>query len=183
MNISENPYMQFFIGFHSFKQDTPFDPSLLVYFRKRLGKDIINRINELIAKPDIKKDDNDKNNSGSGKSSKEETINESETEKHKSEENEGKLILDASCVPADIHYPTDIWLLNKARESLEEVIDTLHAPLTGIEKKPGTYRNVARRDYLNIEKNRKPGRKDIRKGIYRQQLQMHATKHTKSKTE
>jgi hypothetical protein len=30
--------------------------------------------------------------------------------------NQGKLLLDATCAPADISYPTDLSLLNEARE-------------------------------------------------------------------
>jgi hypothetical protein len=33
--ISENPYLQYFLGFKSFKLEPPFDPSMLVHFRKR----------------------------------------------------------------------------------------------------------------------------------------------------
>ncbi len=47
--ITENPHMQYFIGLHAFTEKPPFDASLMVYFRKRLGKDIIREINELIA--------------------------------------------------------------------------------------------------------------------------------------
>lgn len=42
--------------------------------------------------------------------------------------NARKIILDVTCTPADIHYPTDILLLNKAREALEDIINTLHEP-------------------------------------------------------
>ena len=35
--ISENIYMQYFLGYPSFTSETPFDPSLFVEFRKRLG--------------------------------------------------------------------------------------------------------------------------------------------------
>jgi len=42
------------------------------------------------------------------------------TDEHK--ENKGKLILDATCAPADIRYPTDLSLLNEAREKLEAII-------------------------------------------------------------
>ncbi|MBE1556824.1 hypothetical protein [Sporosarcina limicola] len=45
--------------------------------------------------------------------------------------NQGKLLLDATCAPSDITYPTDIGLLNKSREKLEKIIDTLHKPLAG----------------------------------------------------
>lgn len=47
--ITENPYLQYFIGLSGFVQEPPFDPSLLVHFCKRLGKDIINEIDEMIA--------------------------------------------------------------------------------------------------------------------------------------
>ncbi|MCC3506712.1 MAG: IS5/IS1182 family transposase, partial [Microcoleus sp. PH2017_19_SFW_U_A] len=40
--------------------------------------------------------------------------------------NQGKLILDATCAPADIKYPTDLGLLNQAREHTEKIIDSLH---------------------------------------------------------
>jgi len=165
VHLSENPYMQYFIGFQSFKKGTPFDSSLLVHFRKRLGKDIINEVNELIAKPDIKKEKDDDSDPGGSNSSEGKTSQDEKTEEN---DNAGKLILDASCTPADIHYPTDIWLLNKARESLEEVIDVLHAPHIGENKKPRTYRNNARRDYLNLDKKKRPSAKEIRKGIGKQ---------------
>ncbi len=173
VNISENPYMQYFIGFHSFKEGKPFDSSLLVHFRKRLGKDVINKINELIAKADIKMEDdsdNDNNQSGGGNSETEnkESSEEKEHKKDETQENCGKLILDATCVPADVHYPTDLWLLNKAREALEEIIDVLHEPHIGKVKKPRTYRNVARKEYLRIEKNRRPSKKQIRRAIGKQ---------------
>ena len=35
------------------------------------------------------------------------------------------LTIDASCTPADITYPTDLKLLNEARESTERIIDDL----------------------------------------------------------
>ena len=35
--ISENMYMQYFLGYSSFTPETPFDASLFVEFRKRLG--------------------------------------------------------------------------------------------------------------------------------------------------
>ncbi|MBZ4644141.1 MAG: hypothetical protein JG767_1750 [Deferribacteraceae bacterium] len=50
--------------------------------------------------------------------------------------NHGNLILDATFTPADIHYPNDLSLLNEAHEKMEEIIDTLHAPLRGNIKKP-----------------------------------------------
>ena len=40
--------MQYIIGKPAFVQEPPFDASLLVHFRKSLGKDIINELNELL---------------------------------------------------------------------------------------------------------------------------------------
>jgi hypothetical protein len=83
--------------------------------------------------------------------------------------NQGKLILDATCAPADIKYPTDLGLLNQAREHTEKIIDALHTQSQSpVKKKPITYRNTARKEYLTVAKNRKPSRKIRRKGIKKQ---------------
>jgi hypothetical protein len=76
-------------------------------------------------------------------------------------------MIDATCAPANIAYPTDVNLLNEAREKLEGVIDTLH-PYTDSILKPRTYRREARRRYIQFAKNRKPHKKMIRKAIGQQ---------------
>ena len=48
-----------------------------------------------------------------------------ESETQSQPENRGKLILDASCAPADISYPTDLNLLNQGRKQTEKIIDIL----------------------------------------------------------
>jgi IS5 family transposase len=45
----ENAYMQFFLGFAGYSSKPPFDPSMMVYFRKRFSEKDLNRITELIA--------------------------------------------------------------------------------------------------------------------------------------
>ncbi|MBK9255173.1 MAG: transposase [Saprospiraceae bacterium] len=50
LQIQENVYMQYFIGFSSFSNQAPFDASLFVEFRNRLGLEDINKINEKIVK-------------------------------------------------------------------------------------------------------------------------------------
>ena len=65
-----------------------------------------------------------------------------------------------------IRYPTDLSLLNEAREISEAIIDTLH-PLSGM-KKVRTYRRNGRRDYLALVKQRRPGVKKRRKAIGQQ---------------
>jgi transposase, IS5 family len=82
--------------------------------------------------------------------------------------NKGKLILDATCAPADIRFPTDLGLLNDAREKTEQIIDKLyvHAP-EGL-KKPRTYRKTARKEFLSVAKLRVKSAKKIRNAIRKQ---------------
>jgi transposase, IS5 family len=46
--IQENMYMQYFLGYSSFSNEAPFDPSLFVEFRNRLGAEQVNTISEKI---------------------------------------------------------------------------------------------------------------------------------------
>lgn len=151
--IAENPYIQYFLGFSGAIEEAPFVSSQITHFRKRFGADILNRVNEAIAKHE-KNDDEPKG--GSGKES-DNQDNKIKTTNH------GKLILDATCTPADIQYPTDTRLLNDAREKLEEIIDILHRPQKGKNRKPRTYRNKARQSFLRFIKQRKPKPAQIRK--------------------
>lgn len=45
--ISENPYMQYFIGLPGFEYKEPFDSSSLTNFRNRLTPEMISEINEI----------------------------------------------------------------------------------------------------------------------------------------
>jgi len=78
--------------------------------------------------------------------------------------------MDATVADQMIRFPTDVSLLNQAREITETLIDELHQHKEITGKKPRTYRRQARRAYLGISKRKRPGSKLIRKGI-RQQLQ------------
>jgi IS5 family transposase len=80
---------------------------------------------------------------------------------------QGKLILDATVAPQAIRYPTDLSLLNEAREFSEQIIDILY-PETDWGKKPRTYRKKARKAYLGIVKRRRPTLKVLRRGIKQQ---------------
>ena len=185
--IRENPYLQFFVGYERY-DDTklPFDPSLMVHFRKRLDKAMMMNINEMICgfekqptmeseeanmKPDAppSTDSDDPQDppeppvSGGGQSQHPEAPKADQPKKNK-----GKLLLDATCAPADIRFPTDLSLLNEAREKSEHIIDALYHPQLGLPKKPRTYRRKARKQYLSIAKQRKPQKKAIRKGIGKQ---------------
>jgi hypothetical protein len=74
----------------------------------------------------------------------------------------GKMIVDATVCPQDIAYPTDLNLLNDAREKAEELIDVLYQKeLHG--KKPRTYRHKARKFYLAEAQKKNSNAKAIRK--------------------
>jgi transposase, IS5 family len=59
--------------------------------------------------------------------------------------------------------------LNEAREQTEEIIDILYEELDDNEnKKPRTYRNTARKEYLDVAKKRRPSKKQRIKAIKKQ---------------
>ena len=160
--ISENPYLQYFLGLMEYDEEPLFDHSMMTHFRKRFDKNILSDINEKIVERAMKEDQSDEVDSSDGQKE------ESGKDKNDPPSNNGKLIADATCTPADITYPTDLSLLNEAREKSEEIIDTMHEPFIGIRKKPRTYRRKARKSYLAVAKQKKPGAKKIRKAIGQQ---------------
>ncbi|MCP4568860.1 MAG: IS5 family transposase [FCB group bacterium] len=153
--IRENPYLQYFCGLKAFTTKRPFHPTMFVHFRKRFPADVLARMNEVIVAKaaESHRKDNDDNDHGGG------TANTS---------NKGKLVLDATCVPADITYPTDLKLLNTAREKSEQIIDVLHANRGRGHKKPRTYRIRARKHYLEVAKSKQAGGNKLRKALRRQ---------------
>ena len=90
LQIHETAYLQFFCGYTEYNDEKPpFDPSLMVYFRKRLTPEILGEINEMI-------------------------IQKAETEEISDEDdnttppsNSGTMIVDATCAPSQIKYPQD----------------------------------------------------------------------------
>jgi IS5 family transposase len=146
--IRENPYLQYFLGYQSFQGEAPFEASMMVHFRKRLSMEDLNWVQERIAQRSQKKQDKPKDKDPP--------------------QNGGKLIVDATVAPADIKYPTDVNLLNEAREKTETIIDVLHQPLRGQEVKVRTYRRRARKDYLRFAKKRKHTEREWRQAIGKQ---------------
>ena len=160
--IRENPYLQYFLGLKEYQDKPLFDNSMMTHFRKRFDKDILGDINEKIVKTAMKDIENNDNCSSEGKK------DSSYKDDNEPPSNEGKLIADATCTPADISYPTDLSLLNEAREKSEEIIDAMHEPFAGVRRKPRTYRRKGRKAYLAVAKQKKPGIKKIRKAIGQQ---------------
>jgi len=159
--IRENPYLQYFLGYKEYKDEEPFDPSMFVYFRKRFKKSRLSEINEEVAQKALEEQEEASEQKSSSKDSDDDPGSTSGS-------NQGKLIIDATCTPADITFPTDLKLLNKSREKSEEIIDILHEPFKGKQKKPRTYRKRARREYLSAAKSKKLSKSKRRKAIRKQ---------------
>ncbi len=139
--IKENPYLQYFLGLSEYTNEAPFEASMLVHFRKRLSRELVGRINEQIV---LNRRQTDREAHKGTQQPEIEGTNTEESEPS-SAKNQGKLILDATCTPADISYPTDLKLLNQAREQTEKILDQLYEQVRDeIEKKPRTYRQKAR---------------------------------------
>jgi transposase, IS5 family len=170
--IKENPYLQFFIGLEGYQYSAPFDPPMMVYYRKRLPESVVNDCNERIVRHGLNvicssapNDHDDYGNQGGGDARPADQEIGSKT----TQPNQRSLLIDATCVPADNH-PTDLSLLNEARELTETLIDAMHSQVRGaFGHKPRTHRKLARQQFLAVAKKKKPRINNIRKAI-RQQL-------------
>ena len=185
--LQENSYMQYFVGLHAFHAEPLFDPSMMVYFRKRFPVEEVAKINEYVCtgkwpeeqrnvdRNDAADDKDDEppappcgddasETKAAGQKGKA-NPNTSKKKKGRRKKNRGKLILDATVAPADIKYPTDIDLLNKSREHLETAVDLLwkHVPHNG--HKLPYFTKKARKSYLKLAKSKKWTRAKCRGAI------------------
>jgi len=144
VHIQENPYMQYFCGIREFSRELPFTASLMVEFRKRFNDDVIREINEMLFAPETADDSSDDDD----------------------RPNNGTLIMDTTCAPANITYPQDIKLCNEAREKTEKMVETMHERGSG--EKPRLDKQKARREYLKVAKSKKRSGNVLRKAIKKQ---------------
>ena len=185
-NIEENIYMQYFCGYSSFRNEPPFDASLFVEIRKRMGQQVFDKFNSYVINVyEELKQNKKKALSASGRKQKDKTDRGGKNDEEQNIEqkaepqqvvqsedkptHKGKLKLDATVADQYIKYPTDVNLLNESRENTERMIDKL-VKILGWPKKPRIYRRKARRLYLLVVKKKSKTKKEIRKAI-RQQLQ------------
>ena len=185
-HIQENMFMQYFLGYSSFTNEAPFSATLFVEIRKRLSLELLSKINDVIAIHCIKAEETDnpsalpedsiENDEQQGdaiaainKAADNESlaatavVETPATVDTQAPANKGKLITDATVAPQNITYPTDLKLLNAAREKSEELIDILyHQELHG-QTKVRTYRQMARKDFLNTAKKKAKTSKAIYK--------------------
>jgi len=186
LQIQENPYLQYFAGFSRYQDKPPFVPSLFVEIRRRMGSEVFDAFEQAILTR-LEESQEKKAASGQkppadsgagpgGSSSKQEervrgntAPNTNETEsKTEAVGHKGKIVIDATVANQAIRYPTDLGLLNESREISEKLIDELARQSGG--KKPRTYREQARKRYLNLAKNKRPRKNLLRQGL-RHQLQ------------
>ncbi len=144
--ILQNPYYQYFIGLEAFQHDAPFNPSLLVFWRKRINLDFVIKANNILcdATPEAFGFRKQRNNTRYG------TLIATE-------------ICDATVAPQYIRYPQDTSLLNEARIKLEIMIDFFCE--TYLLEKPRTYRKIAHKEYLTIAKTKRPSSEKIRAAV------------------
>lgn len=127
--IMETPMLQYFLGLDDFMMDPLFDASLLCKYRQMIGIDVAKELIEILLK----------HHKIIGRKPKPEVTH------------EGSLSIDATAIPVNITYPTDLKLLNQVREKTEKIIDACHEQSQEAEK-PRTYREEARTEYLKYAK-------------------------------
>jgi IS5 family transposase len=192
--IRENMFMQYFLGYSSFTNEEPFSDTLFVEIRKRLSIDLLGKINEAIAlycidmqeariddqqasvnknqnTSSIQNNDLDDNNGILEADIKVVPAQENMEQKEESssgKKNKGKLLMDATVAPQNITFPTDLKLLNAARKKSEQLIDILYNSLLHGKTKVRTYREVARKYFLDAAKKKRKTAKEIYKANGRQ---------------
>jgi transposase, IS5 family len=182
LQIQENIYMQYFIGYSNYSDAPVFDPSLFVDLRNRLGAEQINEMNEtimgLVHTESDELDEKDMENKEVINKEeptelitlKPEDVNQLDTK------NKGELIVDATACPQDIAYPTDLNLLNDARLKSQLLIDILYDKLKLADAKidkPRTYRKIARKEYLKVAQKKHKNKKEIRNALRKQLSYLH----------
>lgn len=129
----ENPYVQAFCGEETFVTEGGIDPSLLSKIRKRLGKTFFRRLEGDVL----------------------------EVLKRKNLIKPVEHLLDATVVPANIAYPTDAKILNRARQWVVKVIQVIRKRCN-LKGKVRTYCRKAQSAYIGFQKKRKKTKAMIR---------------------
>ena len=156
--------MQYFAGLEGYCSTAPFDPSMMVHFHKRRGEEALRKCNEFVVKhgcKSIKKIIAATEDLQFEKESQElidhcDLFSQCE-ECNTSDSNRGTLLIDTTCVPADIRYPIDLSLLNEALELTETLIDRMRPQVRqSFGHKPQTYRQQAREQFLAVAQKKRP---------------------------
>lgn len=130
--VLENPYMQMFCGFESFVTRKMLDASTLTRLRKKVGIEFFRYMEERTYRLLIER---------------------------RIIRAKGMLV-DATVFPENVKYPSDVGLLNKAREWLVERVTAMGRRL---EHRYRTYKRTARKVYLNFAKKKTKRKKTVEK--------------------
>jgi hypothetical protein len=115
--IRENAYLQYFLGVAGYSRKVPFDPSMIIHFRKLFSQEELNRINELIdergkalvkeASETVQDEDalDDPNDDAGNYLPLDDFVKPADWPVDK---NWRTLTINASCAPVDIMYSTDL---------------------------------------------------------------------------
>jgi len=148
--IQENIFIQYFLGLDKYHPQPLFHPAVFVDLRKRMGVANYDRVTRKIIQ-----------------FARGQELNKKGMGQKRIRKNWGVLQLDATVADQYIKYPNDLELLNDCREWSEELIDIIYEASL-LDKKPRTYRRVARNDFLNVARKRNKTTKEVRKAIRKQ---------------
>ena len=190
--IQENMFMQYFLGYSSFTNEAPFSPTLFVEIRGRLNLELLSKINDVIAVLSVEKEaakiEQDRQllqKNTPAPEPQEPTVENKDQQVDVNNNaitnfttdperpidnisaalkvNKGRLLMDATVAPQNITFPTDLKLLNAARIKSEQLIDVLYQPSLHGAVKVRTYRQTARKKFLNTAKKKHKTNKEIYK--------------------
>jgi len=136
--------LQYLVGLPGYQIQVPFVLSLFVEIRKRMGQEVFEVFHDVVV--DAVERERSKSKASRSDDPDDTDPPPSRTEKSDPEKkptHQGKLILDATVAEQAIRYPTDLSLLNEARDFSEQIIDRLYAK-SALTKKPRSYRQQAR---------------------------------------
>lgn len=177
LQIQENVFMQYFLGYSTFTNEAPFSPTLFVSIRERLSLSVVNSINDIVIAHGFESSSNTDNDSANQDPAgdDEEGIcatlpdvdiaqqGDQAAEAKPLPPNAGKLLMDATVAPQNITFPTDLKLLHAVRLKSEQIIDKLYNKELHGDVKVRTYRQLARRDFLNTAKKKSQTAKAVYK--------------------
>lgn len=193
LQIQENVYLQYFVGLEVFQESPIFEPSLFVAIRKRLGVEGVKEVeNAIVAamqadrskgkikgnsddKPENDTPENDNLADNTPENDTPET-NKLDTDKPENDKSRpkqdlphrGHLKIDTTVAPQKIKFPTDLDLLNTARQKTEKYIKLLCTQLQLPRENYRTYRRIARKAYLDVAKKKKKTKRVVRAAIRKQ---------------
>ena len=149
--ITENPFLQYYLGQEGFLNKPMFNASMMSLFRRRFDPEFISQVNEYICTgkwPEDRDEDDPPPPPSDPK-----------------EENKGTIILDATVAPADIRYPNDVQLLDECRENVEKLIDVVWMHSDRIGHRTPYNRNKAHRKTTNFIKKKRKTKSQVRAAL------------------